>query len=203
MNKPLIFVAGLGRCGSTLTMNMLASTGVPCLGEPPIYELESFKGSVPDDFIIKNQGKATKFLCPWAAPRVNPDLPWVMLWLDRDREQQNKSMVKFMTKAVGHTYTRREIRASKASMPGERRRSLLVASRAGKPLKTIRFEDLIEFPLSTACKIADFLAPFGYDLDAVVMATQVKPRSTDCRPDLATEHELTREARWLALPTGI
>lgn len=202
MHKPLIFVAGLGRCGSTLTMNMLASTGVPCTGKPPIYELESFIGSVPDDFIIENQGKASKFLCPWAAPRINPDLPWVMLWLDRDREQQNKSMVKFMTDVTGHRYTRREIRASKANMPDERRRSLLVASRAGKPLKTIRFEDLIEHPLSSACMIAEFLKPFGYDLDAGVMASQAKPRSTECRPDLSTEYALTKEAKWRSANTG-
>lgn len=37
-DKPTIFVSGLGRCGSSMTMQMLDAAGIPCIGDYPAYE---------------------------------------------------------------------------------------------------------------------------------------------------------------------
>ena len=37
-DRPCIIVSGLGRCGSSLVMQMLHAGGVECLGAPPAFE---------------------------------------------------------------------------------------------------------------------------------------------------------------------
>jgi hypothetical protein len=38
MSAPVIVVAGLGRCGTSLVMQMLAAAGLPCVGSFPDFE---------------------------------------------------------------------------------------------------------------------------------------------------------------------
>jgi len=35
ITQPALLVAGLGRCGSSLTMQMLAAADIPCVGSAP------------------------------------------------------------------------------------------------------------------------------------------------------------------------
>ena len=44
---PALLVAGLGRCGTSLMMQMLAAAGLPCVGEFPAYEVPELNHRKP------------------------------------------------------------------------------------------------------------------------------------------------------------
>lgn len=195
MTMPCIVVAGMGRCGTSLMMQMLHAAGVPCVGEWPAFETDaSAIGSFEPLAFASRTGQAIKLIDP-ANLKIG-DMPnHVVIWLDRDSREQAKSQVKFAQLSVGRLpNTRLAIRAMEAGLRKTRSRH---RSRVGIPSVCphidVRFENLIEAPHVTAGEISDFLGRHGWGgLDARIMASQVRRRSPQCYRGFL-EAELLRE----------
>ena len=98
MSAPTIAVAGLPRCGSSLTMHLLHEAGFPTIGSFQTYEdVED-----PEDFQGWDNsfhGKAFKMLSPHRRPILPPQLD-LLIWLDRDEEEQAVSTFKLTSLQV-------------------------------------------------------------------------------------------------------
>ena len=179
--SPCIVVAGLGRCGSSLTMQMLHAGGVACLGDFPDFEDEraSRLNFDPQWFADLSDG-AIKLLDAHLLPLgVMPH--HLIVWLERDPMEQARSMLKFVHAAVPGARTDRQARRAMVRLierDGPRAKSALCSR--GAPSLTLRFERLIVDPRGSAQRLGAFLAPFGYGANVVAMAAAVRPRSSRC-----------------------
>lgn len=174
MTRPAIIVAGMGRCGTSLMMQMLHAAGVPCVGRYPAFETDhSSIRHFDANFIAQLGDVAMKLIDP--KHFQIPDLRHhVVVWLDRDADQQAASALKLLGIAGG----RRERRAYAKSLRNDRWPNIHALGHCSK--FTTRFEDLIERPVIATGKISQFLAEFGWDIDPAIMAGQVVPRSSVC-----------------------
>jgi hypothetical protein len=189
--KPIIFVAGLGRCGTSLTMQMLHRAGISCAGRWPSFEPPQIKprGTIDSDWLMMQCGGAVKWLDPHLA-RFENRVPGIVIWLDRDWKEQAKSQIKMAMPLIGDdpTASRREWRAMMAGLRRDRAAALHETLRFPRMFTT--FERLILSPLTTSLAIAHFLLQHGYRVDAEVMAEAVLPRKIACRGDLSIELSL-------------
>jgi hypothetical protein len=181
MTRPCIIVAGLGRCGSSLTMQMLHAAAVRCVGDHPDYEdrRASDVGFDPD-WLGRLEDCAVKVL---DAHRLNiHNLPnHVVVWLDRSPDEQAKSMLKLVSAAFRNVGAgRAERRAMAASIKRDGPRALSnLGSRCQRVLR-LRFEHLIDAPRESAAVLAAFVDRCGYPVDAAAMAAVVRPRRSAC-----------------------
>lgn len=188
---PVIVVAGLGRCGSSVTMQMLSAGGVPCVGDAPGFEDERTSSRINPLDMLSWRGRAVKILDPHKTglPR---GVETRVIWLDRSPKQQARSQSKFIGAMTGIAVNRERRLAMQASLRAERQAAL--AEVGTRPLLILRFEDIIADPLSMAAGISDFLRA-AHDLDPRAMAAVVRPRPATCMPDMSIELALAREAR--------
>lgn len=187
MTRPqTIVVAGLGRCGSSLTMQMLASGGIPCVGRAPAFEDDRVKHTVAPEDIESWRGKAVKVLDPH---RVGLPGDVKVIWCTRDAVQQARSHVKFTESLTTIRYSRDARRRLAGSLVRDTRICLQLI--APRPILILGFHQLILEPAATARRIAEFLddMPFDQQLAAAV----VRPRSDACAPDLSLELALLKE----------
>lgn len=191
--KPYIIVAGLARCGTTLTMHMLHAAGIPCIGEKPAFEPPQVNHCAVDPaWLAQYPGRALKVLNPHETPL--PSIDGVVIWLDRDPKQQAASQIKFNAMMMPGLMTvdRGHRRRWVAGLVKDRPRALAALPKA--PTLVLRFEDLIHHPYGQAMRIAQFLAQWWPDLDWDAMAAVVRPRSARCAPGLDIELALLDEA---------
>lgn len=179
MNKPIIMVEGCPRSGSSLTMQMLHSQGIPCIGEYPSFEDDRFGplANVGKNLATLPPGVAVKVLDPQLATIPNT-LNALVIWLDRDTREQAKSTLKFM----GMTQNRLARRTIAASLSTDRAAARTRGLVGRAPTLSLSFETLIEAPLATAQAIASFLAPHFICPDILKMARVVLPRRAACLP---------------------
>lgn len=185
----IIIVAGFGRCGSSLVMQMMHAGGVPCIGTHPDYE----------DMRATSSSTILQVLTPGMAVKVlNPqhhlqhlDLTHARaIWLDRDTTEQAKSALKLMG-LHGVTTTRsmrHSVRTLARSYTSDRARALQTLG----PARTLamRFEDLLTAPQHAAEQIARHIAR---PLDTLRAARQVIPRAPACSPSFEIEMRLLRQ----------
>lgn len=183
---PVTIVSGLGRCGSSLVMSMLAAAGVPTLGAAPDFEDDAcLKREISAELLQKHRGGAVKILVPhhhtWAA-----GLEARVITLRRDWTQQARSILKFgHIMADGPAPNRADVRKI---IPSLERDEALAAHEWNKrniPVTTISFELLIRDPVSAAIQIAK-----ATDLPAEavpLMVAKVQQRPSECLPDMAIE----------------
>jgi hypothetical protein len=188
-------VAGLGRCGSSMTMQMLHAGGMPCVGSFPDFEddnVSPIQGFIEADWFMAQRGKALKWLSPHevAAPAY---VPKAVIWLSRDAKQQAKSQIKFLNSVMRSVPSNREtVMKFAASIRRDERRCL--ESFYGKPLAVLGFEDLLCNPTSAAHRLAHFVAQHGGpDLNIEEMAAAVIARSGQCRRDMSIEVRLATQ----------
>lgn len=180
---PAVIVAGLGRCGTSLMCQMLEAGGLTVVGRYPAFEEAAFNsGPIPAALIDAHAGQAFKVLDPHRS-LPDPDARFVSIFLTRDREEQARSIVKFVG---GPRLNRSEVRRwSRNLMLDEyaARRSL-----AYRPIFDLTFERLI---MGDVDDLADFLAGFWLGrLDVEKMRRQVVPRGPACQPGLEIEGDL-------------
>lgn len=185
MARPCIVVAGMGRCGTSLMMQMLASAGVPCVGSWPAYETDaSMVGVFDATSFASRSNESIKLIDPANLP-VGAMPNHIVIWLDRNPCEQAKSQVKFMS-LVGLNLPnkRAATRAIEADLRKSRdRHRARVGVPGGCPAVTVQFENLIETPHMTAGEIVQFLGENGWHgLSAVSMAAQVRRRDPRCYP---------------------
>jgi hypothetical protein len=188
----LLLVSGLGRCGSTLLMQMLAAGGYPLVpGASEVgheHPVNVGVGRLPDD-----ASGALKWLDPqrWAPPPRGCVLGSVLL--TREVGEQARSLVKFL-RALGEPCSSSEktIKRFAASLKADVPRALRVLTTRG-PVLPVRFELLVEHPVIEITHISEWL---GADIDAEAAAQALRPRVTGaaCLPHML-EAELIRKSK--------
>ena len=176
MTAPTIIVAGLGRCGSSLTMQMLSAAGLPTIGTYPDFECTENRQLLVDDpeaWRDAVAGKAVKVLDVHRTG-IPPILGARIIWLDRDRTEQAKSQLKILSSAFSTILAqdnRESRRAMEASLRRDREASLALLRRTGSQVRR---------PCLSAETIGTL---FDADEEAVDrMAEVVIPRTPGCLP---------------------
>jgi hypothetical protein len=194
VDRPTIIVSGLGRCGSSLLMQMLFLSGLRCAGSFPDFEQE---GLSPGDTVAAEWARsfdAVKIIAPNYF-QIEPMAGCVVVWLDRMLREQAKSHVK-MLRAAGVDHGRDSVNAIALRLAVDREQSLALFD--GLPLLRITFESLIRCPRIVSTTIADFASVHGISLDVDRMVSAPRRRGrTDyrCAPDLSMEARLLEESR--------
>ena len=182
-----VLVCGHGRCGSSLMMQMLQAGGYPTVGYYPAFEDECV-GIDADMFALlrDSSGHAIKVLDPqmreWPSPM---DTQTRVIWLDRDRNEQGRSQVKFLRLIGGiEGIPQNAWKAFAASYGADTAFALKTFRDRGLEVLRITFEDLILFPHSTALRVSEWIRE---DLDLERMAGAVIRRSPKCQPGVDIE----------------
>ena len=191
--KPVLFVAGLGRCGSSLTMQMLAAAGIPCAGRFPDFEVDDVNHrAIAPAFMVAHRGWAVKWLDPHLTPPPH-DADFITIWLDRNPMEQARSQAKFAHMMTGAPYPpRHQLRTWASNLRRDRR--IAMREVLGNPGIVINFEELVSKPRVTAARIARWIELWFGVLDCDRMAAVVRPRSADCQPGMAIEEALVTAA---------
>jgi len=143
--RPLLIIAGLGRCGSSLLTQMVAASGLRCPDTAPHYEPDELRpdfGPLPDEWF--EQFDAVKMLHPHRLD-WDGDFPAVVVWLDRDRIEQAKSGLKVISAYVAGLKLAPDAVARLAGQL-DSDRTLAIARLRGWPRIEVQFEDLIGSP---------------------------------------------------------
>jgi hypothetical protein len=202
MSGEPIFVAGLGRCGSSLVMQMLAAAGVPCLGQFPAFEPEEVNEAHRDPIALLGMAsRAMKILDPhrdgdsWPNPFIAK-----VIWLDREFRQQAKSQVKFLREVSGIDADSRAWRRIEKSLIRERLVCGLWLARCEPEPLVLSFEEILSDPDSCASRICSFLGVIKDN--AICMAESVIRRNSRCRSDMSLEMALI-QAQEVAARYGV
>lgn len=202
MNElPAIVVAGLGRCGTSLMMQMLHAGGVPCVGNWPDFETNaSMFGRFDPKAFSALRGKAIKLITPADLP-IGPMPRHIVIWLDRDPQEQARSQLK-MLDGIGAPVAnnRKSMRAFVAGLRHDRPLNMAAVGVGRLPNLRLSFERLITRPAHTVAALEAFLLSYGYDtVDGRAMQQQIRPRSAACYPGMM-EFELLRFERQRSQP---
>ncbi|CAM8631623.1 hypothetical protein [Sphingobium cupriresistens] len=183
MTDRVILVAGLGRCGSSLVMQMLSAAGLPTVGTFPAFE-DGLTLRLPSleaqrEFFARCPGHAFKLLDPQDhAPPVGLD--YRCIFLTRHPVEQAKSMLKL----AGMGNDRKARRATEASVRRDTVRAREAVRRIGTgAVLSLPFENIIHDPIGAAEAIASYLRPDrDPPLDVQAMARCVRRRPASCLP---------------------
>lgn len=175
-----IIVAGMGRCGTSLMMQMLHRAGVQCIGTFPDFETHNTMfGRFDQSFLSSLQSIAIKIIDPAKLP-IPVLHHHVVIWLDRSADQQAASCAKLLQHAEGLKVGRSARRGIERLLRKDRR--FHRAAFGQTPMYDVSFEQLIDWPHKTSAAVSEWLAEHGWQLDSRVMADCVRPRSSDCYP---------------------
>lgn len=179
----ITIVAGLGRCGSSLVMQMLAAGGHPIFdpdeARHPAYESPAVLGlPARHEFLQQAHGCALKVLDPHKY-RLPLGHRYRIIWCDRDAKEQAKSQLKFLEAMFGIKKSRDDRRLMQRSNERDRNACLGMFVKMPKcDLLVVRFEDLLGRSFTEAKRIAKFVGLPA--LLAVEMAACVAVRSPQC-----------------------
>lgn len=195
MNNKITVVSGLGRCGTSMMMNMLYTGGLGVVAQN-YKAFEDERTAAPDvntffDCLEEARGKAVKILdphksflaMPQQASFIKTEFDLQFIFLMRDHGQQGKSQAKFMNWAGGMSLNRDAARA----LAGACRRETPTALNVCKALGDVyicKFEDVLKSPKIHAAAIAE---RFGMILDIDAAASVVVPRKAGCLPYMLEE----------------
>lgn len=180
--RPILIVAGLGRCGTTMVMQMLAAGGVTCAGLPPAYEpREAAPFAFDPEWFRDQRGHAVKLINPFRIPKI--EAPAIVIWCQRDLMEQAKSQIKFASTLLPLQVRSGAKEKMRRALADDQWRSLVHLSHL--PMQRLQFENTIRDPIAAANVMIDFIAPQGFQLDARKAAgAVVTARTTRCLPGL-------------------
>ncbi len=196
----IVIVAGFGRCGSSLCMQMLSLGGMPCAGRWPAYEPAETRGIVLGEtlsleWLHSIDGHAVKVLDPQNG-RIPEGPDYFVIWLSRDPAEQARSQMKLVN-MMGFPVTR-EMRTKFRRSYVEDRPAAMRSLFGCKPkaIVEVQYEQLIRRPLDTAKLIAGHITRYGgKELDAAKMASAVRKTDPRAAPDMAMEIQLIEEGQ--------
>jgi hypothetical protein len=177
MPDQTLAVAGLGRCGLTMTMQMLGAGGLDVWGDPPAYEPNHYVGAWSSDAVklVDPIGNELSGLLPEPGA-----LQW--LWLARDAKEQAKSMAKMIEGTGRDVEWRRLLKTIRPSTRKHRR----FIERRGEALRRVRFGNAVSSPAGYARHLNKRVV-LDKDLNTDAMAEVVEDRSPDAESDLSRE----------------
>jgi len=180
--KPLILVAGLGRCGTSLVLQMLAAGGLTIAGAAAMYEdRDGFAPDFTPPESWLDRWDAVKVLHPHLVRM--PRRPLVVVWLDRAPREQAASQVKWL-RAMGDPLTARDDVVSLFQRQLAVDREAAIESLYGLDRMEMNFEHILAAPLEAATFLSEYAAEYGIELDPRVMMEAVRPRDPSCASDL-------------------
>jgi hypothetical protein len=173
------FVAGFGRCGTSLVMGMLAAGGLQTVGQAPIFEHPKLIERRADMRFLRRQGgKVIKWVDPISTNIVHHAIGPV-LWLDRHVTEQAKSQIKLANAFGGNWPTNAAMIAEVANqLVGKRNSALSLAAMVG-PVTFLTFETLLSDPRGSAKLLREVFRPLGA-LDILKASALVQARSPQC-----------------------
>ncbi len=189
VERRTLIVAGLGRCGTTMVMRMLAAGGVPTIGEAPDFECvetQYMLEDAPAAWAYHVRGKAVKVLD--AHRFAMPDLgEFDLIWLRRNPQEQARSMLKLIASMFSAVQiTRQSVRAMKKGIIHDGPIAARRLADAGTPNAiALDFEEILADPHRAARTIG-----YAFKIPAErwpVMASQVIKRDAKCLPYLMEE----------------
>lgn len=186
MMQPVTIVTGMGRCGSSLVMAMLAAGGMPVLGNAPDYEDDACGArDIPAELLEANRGRAVKILAAHHHT-FPPVMDARIITLRRDATQQARSQMKLLWHMNrGPAPNRAGVRAVATSIVSDEARCDRIWLLTRLPWMALRFEHILAHPLGAAMQLATFC---GLSVDAVpAMAAVVLMRGPECLPDMSIE----------------
>jgi len=177
----ITIISGLGRCGSSLVMQMLLAGGMKPTGKAHhAYWEDGRTATLPGDSEWVSQiapGSVLKCLNPAVKPLPHgPDYRWI--WIDRNRKAQRKSWDKFVAEAQKKQPSM-IVERKDLDFDTDRRNSLELIKSLGGPVLRLRFEDLLAKPKAAAVRINQFV---GGGLDVANMCRCVVKRPPSCLP---------------------
>lgn len=191
---PAVVVAGLGRCGSSLTMQMLQAGGMDCVGTFPDFEEQpAVDGPFDPAWLAACAGKAVKILNPqWCG--LPAEVPGMVIWLDRDAREQARSQAKFAHLVAGMPRANRQhVLRWERGLAFDRARAVSALPPSWRRL-TLRYEALIERPRMACAGLAAFLSPYWPSLDVEAMRRAVRKGDASCAAGVDMEERLISEA---------
>lgn len=189
-----IVVAGLGRCGSSLTMQMLHAGGIPCLGHPPAFEPPGTSSlNFQPGYVRDHPGHAFKLLDPHKMTLPFPQGEYLTIFLTRNIKRQALSQTRFLEQSTGLLASRLERNKVRHDLKEETQQALYACP---KPVRSFTFEEICRSPIGYARQLTYFLASGGFAADPERMAACFRPRvaGAEVQPDLKIEMELAEEA---------
>jgi len=198
----ITIVTGLGRCGTSLTMQMLAAAGMPVTGPWPSYELEAANEQFNAEWVRQQKGAAVKILDLHRTNRALIHANYRFIFCVREHTEQAKSIIKLASTLEGMDFTREQRYACVKDLMVDQRRALARAKQFGRVM-CVQFEALLTRPRHEALRIAQFvgLPTGGYTVNAMVDC--ILPRGKKCMPDLSIENELSKRSKDNAEKTGL
>ncbi len=188
-HRPVVLVAGYGRCGSTMLMRMLHAGGIP---PTPTSDPASYETRGATDLADRRTyypGHAVKILTGARDHDIVIDGPAVAIWLDRDPTEQARSALKMIAAVEGSAPTDRDVRRFVRGQRRDRHLYVNATSRlVGGRLLVTTFEAALDDPTSFAAGVGGFLTAHGFlRFDAVAAAAVVHRRDPACLPGLDVE----------------
>lgn len=191
-SQPILFVTGLGRCGTTMVMQMLNAAGVPCAGTAPAFEdIPVAPSGVDHDWLAHQGGCAVKWIDPTVTKMRHRN--GAAIFLSRDPVEQAKSQLKIL----GARNDRPARRAMSNSVQRDARHARRIVTNlfGSHFVLSLHFDKILRDPAYAAARMASFCDglgfPFGSPDDA---ASMVHKRDAKCAPDLSAELRMISEA---------
>lgn len=188
----IVIVCGFGRCGSSLTMQMLSRGGYPTTGEWPAFEDErSDVGTFSSAWLLEQKGKAVKLLNP---KLFNfPKADYKFIWLDRNPTEQAKSSLKLLRIMSNIRENKGDIESIANGYNKDRQENIShinkLTTSMDSGLMFVRFENLLINPRHEAVRMEKFL---GVDLDIDAMEDALILRSIEAKEDMSIELSLIK-----------
>ena len=171
-------VTGLGRCGTSLAMQMLEAGGAPVVGKAPWYEPPP---TVPENYspkwLARQEGKFVKLINP--KQFEYPEAEYRILWLTRDPMQQVMSIIKLQIAQTNRRYTG-TLEQGVANLKNNERGTRRFLERLGSGMH-MKFEDIIAEPMDAAERIARH---FSLEAEIATMAAVVWDRNTSVASEM-------------------
>lgn len=193
---PTVVVHGIGRCGSSLAMQMLHAGGWPVVGEFPDYEperLSAFRHGAATSrrehripTCADDAGKAMKLV--WPAVWPWGETPAVAVLASRDPLIQAESQVKLMRAMFPGGLidgSKRSLRRLAEANADDAARARSLIRRAGVPLLEWPFAAVLHDPRGMALRLSSFLYEHAWrGIDPDKAAAMVITRSPKCFPGM-------------------
>lgn len=178
-----LLICGVGRCGTSLVMQMLKAAGLRVPGEHPFHE---FEDGAPDGW--EDQFDAVKWLAPGRATEpLSMDYDWRALWLTRNPLEQAKSWVKF-SQAQGvkmSPYPTVRLQEALVHIATETAEGIYIAARTAGAMRVLAFETVLQQPLVAARAIAEMWGAWDDQPSSVrAMVDTVEARGPACASEM-------------------
>lgn len=185
---PVLFVVGLGRCGTTMVMQMLDAAGVPCAGTQPAFEdIPVAPSGVDHEWLAEQAGRAVKWIDPTVTKVRHRN--GAAIFMSGDPVEQAKSQLKILGARNDRT-TRRAM--SKFIQRDTRYARTIVSNLFGAHfVLPLHFEKVLRDPAYGAFQMANFCYGLGLSFGSANYAAQVvHDRDAKCAPDMRTELDM-------------